>query len=275
MATASPDRIPIEEYHKWYQENLMQLQCHDFSWEFEKVSLVVANHILGDLKSVLRTIIFLKENRILIDLNVENEQERFEVVENMLRHKDVPFEYGHYKYRLTMSHVGCYLDLVHLITNVVVLGEDTSVLEEDIVHHFEPTEHNMFQYLPFRPDSHSTPAKQQEGIDTLVHALNKLGHELLQQVVGKAIAKHGLQIQPSPISKPVELTQSPEVSHMDPEGMLHASQLMVQHLIEKGVLKGSIPKLDNFNGEPQTTKVSFHVWEKQVLTLEGITPLQL
>ena len=53
MATASPDRIPIEEYHKWYQENLMQLQCHDISWEFEKVPLVVANHILGDFKSVI------------------------------------------------------------------------------------------------------------------------------------------------------------------------------------------------------------------------------
>ena len=91
-------------------------------------------------------------------------RKRFEVVENMLRHKDVPFKYGHYNCRLTMSHVGCYLDLVYLITNVVVLGEDTSVLEEDIVHHFEPTEHNMFQYLLFRPDSHSTPAKQQEGI---------------------------------------------------------------------------------------------------------------
>ena len=37
---------------------------------------------------------------------------------------------------------------------------------------------------------------------------------------------------------------------MDPEGMLHASQLMVQQLVEKGVLKGSIPKLDNFNGDP-------------------------
>ena len=44
---------------------------------------------------------------------------------------------------------------------------------------------------------------------------------------------------------------------------------MVQQIVEKGMLKGSIPKLDNFNGDPQTTKISFHVWEKQVMALEG------
>ena len=52
-------------------------------------------------------------------------------------------------------------------------------------------------------------------------------------------------------------------------GVLQASQVMVQQLVEKGMLKGSIPKLDNFNGDPQSTKISFHVWEKQVMALEG------
>ena len=51
--------------------------------------------------------------------------------------------------------------------------------------------------------------------------------------------------------------------------MLQASQVMVQQLVEKGMLKGSIPKLDNFNGDTQTIKISFHVWEKQVMALEG------
>ena len=50
--------------------------------------------------------------------------------------------------------------------------------------------------------------------------------------------------------------------------MLQASQVMVQQLVEKGMLKGSIPKLDNFNGDPRSTKI-FHVWEKQVMALEG------
>ena len=51
--------------------------------------------------------------------------------------------------------------------------------------------------------------------------------------------------------------------------MLQASQVTVQQLVEKGMLKGSIPKLDNFNGDPQSTKISFHVWERQVMALEG------
>ena len=35
------------------------------------------------------------------------------------------------------------------------------------------------------------------------------------------------------------------------------------------MLKGNIPKLDNFNGDPHTTKISFPMWEKQVMALEG------
>ena len=35
------------------------------------------------------------------------------------------------------------------------------------------------------------------------------------------------------------------------------------------MFKGTIPKLDNFNSDPQTTKISFHVWKKQVMALEG------
>ena len=51
---------------------------------------------------------------------------------------------------------------------------------------------------------------------------------------------------------------------------------MVQQLVEKGMLKDTIPKLDNFNGDPQTTKISFHVWEKQVMALEGdYTPVPI
>ena len=52
-------------------------------------------------------------------------------------------------------------------------------------------------------------------------------------------------------------------SHLDQEDVLQSSQVMVQQLVEKGMLKGSKPKLDNFNGDPQTTKISFYVWEKQ------------
>ena len=60
-----------------------------------------------------------------------------------------------------------------------------------------------------------------------------------------------------------------DMSHLNQEDMLQASQIMVQQLVEKGMLKGTIPKLDNFNGDPHTTKISFHVWEKQVMALEG------
>ena len=49
------------------------------------------------------------------------------------------------------------------------------------------------------------------------------------------------------------------LSHLDQEGVLQASQMMVQQIVEKGMFKGSIPKFNNFNSDPQTTKISFHV----------------
>ena len=58
-------------------------------------------------------------------------------------------------------------------------------------------------------------------------------------------------------------------SHLDPNDVVQASQVMAQQLVEKGMLRGNIPKLNNFDGDPQTTKISFHVWKKWVMALEG------
>ena len=80
----------------------------------------------------------------------------------------------------------------------------------------------------------------------------------------------GLELVPKTekIQYHVQKETEQNLSHLDQEGVLQASPVMVQ-LVEKGMLKGSIPKLDNFNGDPHTAKFSFHVWEKQVMALEG------
>ena len=106
----------------------------------------------------------------------------------------------------------------------------------------------------------------------LVHAIEGLDLDILQHVVGKAVLKHGLELIPTkPRGMQYDEQREPEhnLTHLDQEGVLQASQVMVQQLVEKGMLKGSIPKLDNFNGDQQSTKISFHVWEKQVMALEG------
>ena len=140
--------------------------------------------------------------------------------------------------------------------------------EEDVVYDFPQTEPDAFKYLQFMPKAHSTPCDK---VHELVQAIEALDMNVFQQIVGRAALKHGLEFTPK--GERVVYQDQREVdhstSHLDPEGVLQASQVMVQQLIEKGMLKGSIPKLDNFNGEPQTTKISFHVWEKQVMALEG------
>ena len=94
--------------------------------------------------------------------------------------------------------------------------------------------------------------------------------DILQQIVGRAAVKHGLQLVNKADRVHYYDKKEPEhnSSHLDPNDVLQASQVMVQQLVEKGMLKGSIPKLENFNGDPQTTKISFHVWKKQVMALE-------
>ena len=82
----------------------------------------------------------------------------------------------------------------------------------------------------------------------LVHAIEGLDLDILQHVVGKAILKHGLELIPTKPNKIQYHDQKePEhnLSHFNQEGMLQASQVIVQQLVEKGKLKGSIPKLDN------------------------------
>ena len=158
--------------------------------------------------------------------------------------------------------------MVSIAAHVIVNGLDQSVLEEDIVYDFPQYEPDVYKYLPLIPKAHSTPhGRMQE----LVHAIEGLDLDLLQHIVGKAIVKHGLELVPKSDKIQCHDQKEPEhsLSHLDEEDVLQASQLMVKQLVEKGMLKGSIPKLDNFNGDPQTTKISFHVWEKQVMALEG------
>ena len=272
MATANVDEISsiqLERNIAYFKDTLLQIQCHNFNWEYEKIPRVVANLLIGDLKRILKCVVFLKENRILLLTEELDPHSRYELHENLRKFIDVGFEYRHFNGVFTISHVGHYPDLVSIAAHVIVDGLDQSVLEEDIVYDFPQFEPDVYKYLPLIPKAHSTP---HDRMQELVHAIEGLDLEILQHVVGKAILKHGLELVPT---KPNKIQyhdhKEPEhnLSHLDQEGVLQASQVMVQQLVEKGMLKGSIPKLDNFNGDPQSTKISFHVWEKQVMALEG------
>ena len=235
----------------------------------KKIPRVVANMLIGDLKRILKCAVFLKENRILLLTEELDLHSRFELHENLRKFIDVGFECRHFHGVFTISHVGHYPNLVSIAAHVIVDGLDQSVLEEDIVYDFPQFEPDVYKYLPLIPKAHSTP---QDRMQELVYAIEGLDLEILQYIVGKAILKHGLELVPT---KPNKIQyhdhKEPEhnLSHLDQEGVLQASQVMVQQLVEKGMLKGSIPKLDNFNGDHQSTKISFHVWEKQVMVLEG------
>ena len=227
--------------------------------------------LIGDLRRILKCAVFLKENRILLLLDELDPPSRVELHESIKRFVGIGFECKHFHGDFIIAHVGHYPDLVSIASHVIVNGInglDKSILEEDIVYDFPQYEPDGFKYLLLVPKDHSTP---HDRMRESVQAIEGLDLDLLQHIVGRAIVRHGLELVPKSDKIQYHDQKEPEhnLSHLDQEGVLQASQVMVQQLVEKGMLKGSIPKLDSFNGDPQTTKISFHVWEKQVMALEG------
>ena len=224
--------------------------------------------LIGDLKRILKCAVFLKENRILLLTEELDLPSRFELHENLRKFIDIGFECRHFHGDFIISHVGHYPDLVSIAAHVIVNGLDQSILDEDIVYDFSQYEPDVFKYLPLIPKAHSTP---HDRMQYLVQSIEGLDLDLLQHIVGKAIVNHGVELVPK--SDKIQYHDQKEhkhnLSHLDQESVLQDSQVMVQQLVEKDLLKGSIPKLDNFNGDHHTTKISFHVWEKQVMALEG------
>ena len=271
MATANVNESPsllLERNITYFKDTLLQIQFHNFNWEYEKVPRVVATMLIRYLKRILKCAVFLKENRILLLTEELDHPSRFELHENLRKFIDIGFECRHFHGDFTISHVGHYPDLVSIAAHVIVDGLDQSVLEEDIVYDFPQYEPDVYKYPPLIPKVHSTPHDRME---ELVHAIEGLDLDLFYHTIGKAIVKHGLELVPKSDKIQYHDQKEPEhsLSHLDQEGVLQASQVMVQQLVEKDMLKGSIPKLDNFNHDPQTTKISFNVWEKQVMALEG------
>ena len=254
MATANIEESPsllLVKNIAYFKDTLLQIQCHNFNWEYQKVPRIVANMLIGDLRRILKCAVFLKENRILLLTEELDLHSRYELHENLRRFINVSFECRNFHGDFTIAHVGHYPDLVSIATHVIVDGLDQSVLEEDIVYDFPQFEPDVYKYLSLIPKAHSTP---HDRMQELVHAIEGLDLDILQHVVGKAVLKHGLELIPAkPSGMQYHEQREPEhnLTHLDQEGVLQASQVMVQQLVEKGMLKGSVPKLDNFNGDPQ------------------------
>ena len=157
MTTANIDEGLLEQNIAYFKNTLLQIQCHNFNWEYEKVPRVVANMLIGDLRRILKCAVFLKENRILLLLDELEPSSRDELHDCIKRFVDIGFECRHFHGDFTISHVGHYPDLVSIAAHVIVGGLDQSILEEDIIYDFPQYEPNVFKYLPLIPKAHSTP----------------------------------------------------------------------------------------------------------------------
>ena len=95
MGTANVDESPsllLERNIAYFKDTLLQIQCHNFNWEYEKVPRVVASMLIGDLKRILKCAVFLKENRILLLTEKLDLHIRFELHANLRKLIDVGFE---------------------------------------------------------------------------------------------------------------------------------------------------------------------------------------
>ena len=95
MATANVDEsssLLLERNIAYFKDTLLQIQCHNFNWEYQKVPRVVANMLIGDLRRILKCAVFLKENRILLLTEELDLHSRYELHENSRKFIDVSFE---------------------------------------------------------------------------------------------------------------------------------------------------------------------------------------
>ena len=190
MAQARIFEDSLERNIAFYRDTLIQIQCHNYNWEFEKVPHVVPNMLIGDMRRILKCAIFLKENRILLLTDELDIPSRMELHENIRKFVDVDFECRHFHGQFTISHVGHYPDLVNIAAHVIVNGFDQSILEEDVVYDFPQIEPDAYKYLQFMPKAHSTP---HDKVHELIQAMEGLDANVFQQIIGRAALKHGLE----------------------------------------------------------------------------------
>ena len=240
MAQAKILEDAFERNVAFYRGSLIQIQYHNYNWDYEKVPHVVANMLIGDLRRILKCAIFLKENRILLLTDELDIPSRMELHESIRKFVDVDFECRHFHGQFTISHVGHYPDLVNITAHVIVNGFDQSILEEDVVYEFSQTEPDAYKYLPFLPKAHSTP---HDRMHELVQAIEGLDMDMLQQIVGRAALRHGLELvhKDERVQYHNQREIDPGTSHLDQNGVLQASQVMVQQLVEKVCLKAVFP----------------------------------
>ena len=124
MAQAKIDEDLFEMNVALYRDSLIQIQCHNFNWDHEKIPHVVTNVLIGELKRILKCAIFLKENRILLFTDELDIPSRIELHECIKKFVDVDFECRHFHGQFTISHVGHYPDLVNIAAHVIVDGFD-------------------------------------------------------------------------------------------------------------------------------------------------------
>ena len=106
MAQAIIFEDSLERNIAFYRDTLIQIQCHNYNWEFEKVPHVVANMLIGDMRRILRCVIFLKENRILLLTDELDIPSSMELHENIRKFVDVDLECRHFHGQFTISHIG-------------------------------------------------------------------------------------------------------------------------------------------------------------------------
>ena len=54
MATAMMNEDLLERNIAYFKDTILQIQCHNYNWEYEKVPHAVTSLLIGDLKRILR-----------------------------------------------------------------------------------------------------------------------------------------------------------------------------------------------------------------------------
>ena len=285
-----------KEWKQHYGKFLLQLQCTKQNWEGDFIPLQVLSHILGDLAPCVTMAVILDEQRCLLDIVLPEIMEPLtahhllvqavQAGSKLMCNKGLTCAFSFHN---IISHP----DLVHVMVNCKVLGQDAQVDDGNLHYQIKKDFGSSFVWLPELaaclpagpiqpPGSSSTPhldSEQLHLVDEVAKQVEMLHPTAVDQLIKKIVSKHGLGGVPF-TDHTIDLVKPPP-GHAEPalsstEGKskqadeFNTSVAVIDQLMEKGAIKGNMPKLADFYGEG--SKVKFSTWSQIVKQLSKSHP---
>ena len=287
----------IASVRQWLNHNTILLECWNGTWadRSDKIPRQMLSYLLGDLCPFVKLGATLQDHRFIFCLDPHRFPTMDAVESKLFCGKHTVTAMG---FTCDYLYSAAEPDSTHvdILTRIWTRQSNESIIQDDICyeHQIPVRPHPELHYLPSTYVT-STPKKKNPAPDE-VSRMNRgememLIKKLLKMHTGQAGAIASPAFDDSFVSRIMPDQEAPQGAvgptpsaaaqpPKDPPAnlekgddlLLQHSQVIAKAFSDQGLIKSRMPKLDAFSGEKGSNKISFSVWEKQVLALADQYP---